>query len=266
MFNLLKKIKARIFIPRARCLKLCKNSVFNKSGLEIGGPSKIFSSKGILPIYSFIKNLDNVNFASETVWEGKIQEGKNIRYDHRHFYDYQYISDATELKNISPDKYDFLLSSHVIEHIANPIKALIKWKSILRDDGILIIIIPHKEGTFDHGRQVTSLSHMIEDYNNKTGEDDLTHLNEILESHDLKRDPEAGSFEKFKARSSKNIENRCLHHHVFNTFSAVQLIDFMKLRILNVEAMLPYHIIIVAKKTQNYDNMKIKNLFINRNF
>ena len=70
-------------------------------------------------------------------------------------------------------------------------------------------------------------------------------------------DPAAGSFDQFKLRSQKNFENRCLHHHVFNTYMALKLIDFVKLKILSFEAILPFHIIIIAIKSNDNDNTEV---------
>jgi len=47
----------------------------NRNGLEIGGPSQVFTDKGIFPIYRLLNNLDGCNFTNETVWEGSISEG-----------------------------------------------------------------------------------------------------------------------------------------------------------------------------------------------
>jgi SAM-dependent methyltransferase len=257
LFDLLKKTQNHFFPPKASCYKLCIDCVAGKSGLEIGGPSYLFAPKGLLPVYPVVKNLDNCNFSFSTLWEGKIEEGFTFKFNEKRPSGYQYISEAADLKKIPSDKYDFLLASHVIEHTANPIKALFEWKRILKSEGILVVVIPHKDGTFDHKRNITPISHLIDNYNYDTKEDDLTHLQEILDTHDLKRDPEAGTFEQFKIRSQHNFENRSLHHHVFNTYSAVILIDYLKLKILTVEADLPFHIIIVAKKTENYNNKEI---------
>ena len=49
---------------------------YNKTGLEIGGPSSFF--KEYMPIYDKVKNLDGVNFATSTVWTGAIDENKLI--------------------------------------------------------------------------------------------------------------------------------------------------------------------------------------------
>ena len=256
----------KLFNKNAKSLKICKMLLNNKSGIEIGGPSHLFSGRGILPIYPFIKNLDNCNFSSHTLWEGEIHEGRSFKFNDSKGVGNQFILEATNLYKLSSESYDFVLSSHVIEHIANPIKALNEWKRILKIDGILVIVIPHKEGTFDHKRNITPLSHMVEDYNKNASESDLTHLKEILKLHDLTMDPLAGSAEQFNIRSNKNFENRCLHHHVFNTYSAVQLIDYMRLKILFVEAIMPFHIIIIAKKEGSFNNYENLNIFKNNKF
>jgi hypothetical protein len=70
------------------------------------------------------------------------------------------------------------------------------------------------------------------DYKNNIGEDDLSHLEEILKLHDLSLDPPAGTFEQFKARSLKNIENRCLHHHVFDNFLLKSVFEHFGLQVI----------------------------------
>ena len=129
----------------------------------------------------------------------------------------QYICEATELKPIADRSYECVLASHCLEHVANPLRALAEWKRILKDDGLLLLVLPHKDGTFDCRRPVTTLAHMVEDYEKQIGEDDLTHLPEILALHDLEKDKPAGSPEEFRARSLENRANRALHHHVFDT-------------------------------------------------
>ena len=161
---------------------------------------------------------------------------------------HQYVAEAWNLAEIMTGTYDFLLSSHMIEHTANPIGAISEWVRVLNDTGTLVIIFPHKDGAFDHRRPTTTLAHLIQDFSNGMGEDDLTHLPEILELHDLDRDPGAGSYENFIIRSRKNFENRCLHHHVFDIQLAVELMNHMGLQICSAEAIRSYHIVIVARK------------------
>jgi hypothetical protein len=111
-----------------------------------------------------------------------------------------------------------------------------------------MLVLPHRDGTFDHRRPVTSLAHFIQDFEQQITEGDLTHLEEILKLHDLSKDPLAGDFEAFKQRSERNLENRCLHHHVFDTRLAVEVIHHMGLQILAVEVGHLLHILVIAQK------------------
>jgi SAM-dependent methyltransferase len=220
-----------------------------KRALEIGGPSGIFNKRGLVPLYSVLASVDGCNFNSKTVWEGVIQEGPGkYLYDKRRPAGHQYIREAVALAGIEPQTYDVILSSHCIEHVANPLKAVSEWIRVLKDDGLFVLVVPHRDGTFDHKRPVTQLVHLIEDRNRNVAEDDLTHLPEILQCHDLAMDPPSGDIESFRQRSLKNIENRCLHQHVFDTHLAVEVVDHIGLRILDVQTALPYHIIILAQK------------------
>lgn len=248
LIPVVKAVYRRIWPSKARSFHLIKEIVSSGRGLEIGGISPVFQKKNILPIYPFIEYLDNCNFSGNTVWEGKISKGSTYYYDEIHEPGKQYVLEATDLNEIEDDAYDFLLSSHVIEHTANPIKALKEWMRVVKAGGYLILLLPHKDGTFDHSRPVTSLDHLIEDYQNDITEKDLTHLDEILTLHDLALDPEAGTHSQFVKRSEKNYENRCLHHHVFDSHLVVQLLDYLQLDIRMVEAIAPMHILIVARK------------------
>ena len=77
----------------------------------------------------------------------------------------------------------------MVEHTANPIKAIKEWMRVLKNKGSLIIVFPDKDRTFDNKRPVTSLNHLIDDYVANTEEDDLTHLPEILNLHNFYKDP-----------------------------------------------------------------------------
>jgi len=247
--HLISKIKIKIISrKRIKNYSIYAEVLADKSGLEIGGPSAIFRDNRALPIYKVIKNLDGCNFSDTTIWEGEITSGYNYKYHKLKPNGYQYIADTVDLGIIESSRYDFVLSCHSLEHTANLLKAISEWLRILKNEGFLLMVVPHKEGTFDHRRPITSMEHLIKDRDENVGEDDLTHLDEILKLHDLSMDPPAGNFSSFKKRSLDNYRNRCLHHHVFNTNLVLQILDYFGLQILALDFVSPYHIITLSQK------------------
>ena len=209
-----------------------KNFFREKNGIEIGGPSYHHFKKRI-PIYKVINKLDNVNFSSSSYWEGSnIKTGKYFNY-YKNEIGYQYICEATNMYEIRNEKYDFLLSSNCLEHIANPLKAIKEWTRIIKNMAYIFIIVPNKKSNFDHKRPFTKFDHVLSDFKNNIEENDLSHLDEILSFHDLSKDLAAGSYENFKTRSLKNYQNRFLHHHVFNLELLEQSLIFFKYRIVD---------------------------------
>lgn len=53
--------------------------------------------------------------------------------------------DALELKNVQNDSYDFVYSSHTIEHMLNPEIALRNWFRVVKPNGYLIVYLPHRD-------------------------------------------------------------------------------------------------------------------------
>jgi len=184
-----------------------------KSGLEIAGPSRFF--RHVLPVYPVIGALDGVNFSTTTMWEGEIEAGGRFEFAPGRA-GRQFVAEATALREIGAGSYQFLLSSNCLEHVANPLKALREWMRVVEPGGLLLLVLPNQVANFDHRRPVTRFEHLLDDERRDVGEDDLTHLEEILALHDLDRDPWAGGRENFIRRSRENLEHRGLHHHVFD--------------------------------------------------
>ena len=153
--------------------------LFTGDGLEIGGPSKFFSKYGIFPIYEYAKRIDNINFSANTIWEGSITEGKVFKYSNSKEAGVQYVGEGSDLSKIN-NKYDFILSCHSLEHIANPIKAIKGWINLLNPNGRLCLVLPDKRFTFDRNRPYTTFIHLLEDERLGVSEGDTTHFEEIL--------------------------------------------------------------------------------------
>lgn len=241
----------RFYRPPLACFAVARPRLEGQVGLEIGGPSVVFAARDLFPVYPIAARIDNTNFSAATVWEGEIAAGRTFRFDPSRDPGFQFLLDATGLAGLASAAYDFVLSSHALEHVANPLQALAEWRRVVRPGGTVVVIVPHRDATFDHRRPVTTLEHLRDDFARGTPESDLTHLPEILALHDLALDPGANGPEAFASRSRENVVNRCLHHHTFTTESAARLLDAAGFRLLAVEPSLPFHIVIVAERPRD---------------
>lgn len=239
-----RSIVRRILMPRARCFPVVREAAEGAIGLEIGGPSPIFERGGLLPLYPLAERIDNCNFAQETIWgsagEKTRAEFKAGRLPGRHF-----IAEGSD-PGVSDRAYRFLASSHMLEHSANPLRALSNWRRLVEPGGKLILVLPHRDGTFDQRRPVTTLEHLIRDFEASAGEDDTTHIPEALELHDLSRDAGCDPM-LLRERLTRNFEFRSLHHHVFDTRLALAAVTWAGFEVLTIEPLRPYHIIVVAQ-------------------
>jgi len=110
---------------------------------------------------------------------------------------------------------DFIIGCHVIEHVANPIKAIVDSLSILKKGGKLILVVPDKRKTFDKTRKLTKPQHLFDDYNNPDPKRDFEHYVDFYTKAMPPEDPSeipALALEKFE-------EQFPIHFHTFTHYS-----------------------------------------------
>lgn len=224
---------------------------------------------GLCPIYGIANNIDNLNYSDKTLWNESKKNG--YFYFNKIKLGEQFIGEASDIEEIFNNKYDFICSSHFIQHCANPIKVLKGIKNLLKDDGCLLFIVPYSINTFDNKRKITELKHMIDDYNMDIREDDKTHMEEIMKNHNMIRDAGVIDYDLFIKRCNNNHQIRGCHHHVFNEYNFYELLDYVKLKVVKVELWYPFHMVFICTKTGNNNFEKlnineIKNLKINGSF
>ena len=73
------------------------------------------------------------------------------------------LASADALPFVS-ETLEFVLASHVIEHMPDTIRALGEWDRVLQVGGVCFLIVPHKERTMDRDRPRTELGHHLADY------------------------------------------------------------------------------------------------------
>jgi SAM-dependent methyltransferase len=103
-----------------------------------------------------------------------------------------------------PDRSeDFIISSHLVEHLPNLIEAFVEWNRILRDGGYVFMIVPLKGAlAADKSRELTPLSHFVEDYQQKI----------TLDTHPTDGVP----------------GERAGHYHTFTPDSLLEVVHFMR--------------------------------------
>jgi SAM-dependent methyltransferase len=226
----------RLGITRFRITRHYRSRLRALEALEIGGPTDLFGNLGQFPLYSSFESVDNCNYAAQTLWNSDAVTFRRTL-----------IGEGTKLP-VDDESYDCLVASHCLEHIANPVKALVEWKRVIRPRGFLLLILPHRDLTFDWRRPITTVEHLREDFRNDTPETDLSHLDEILALHDLSRDPAAGTPEQFKERCLKNAQFRAIHHHVFAPETAAELMGEVGFSIVRQDVQ-ESHIITLGSKS-----------------
>jgi SAM-dependent methyltransferase len=68
-------------------------------------------------------------------------------------------------KRFGPDKrFDWILASHTIEHMPDPIRFLEQCAAVLAPGGILRMAVPDKRGCFDHFRPSSDIGEWVQAY------------------------------------------------------------------------------------------------------
>jgi SAM-dependent methyltransferase len=151
-----------------------------------------------------------------------------------------YIDDGFVLEKVPNASQSFLIANHVLEHSDNPIQVLLNWSRVLKPGGILLLSIPKLEKSFDRGRELTSLKHIIDDYELVKNEklDDFYQKNRVhysewinisLPNIALKHGeeyikPSASTIKKQIDDFHKNREE--IHFHTFTKESFKELLSF----------------------------------------
>jgi SAM-dependent methyltransferase len=84
------------------------------------------------------------------------------------------IAAEADHTTLGDSSQDYVISSHVIEHVPNLIAAFEEWNRIVRDGGIVFMIFPMRDShPPDRVRPITPLGHVVSDY--ERGETVATH-------------------------------------------------------------------------------------------
>jgi SAM-dependent methyltransferase len=145
-----------------------------------------------------------------------------------------YAGDACELPYLD-SSLRYVATSHVLEHVANPLAALAEWHRVLRHGGIIYAVVPDRRKTFDHRRAPTPAEHFLEDYRRGVTQSDGTHIDDFVYGLDwsqfspsTRAEAVQGERDELASRYRRSVEAGLeinIHFHVFDSAVARSLID-----------------------------------------
>ena len=131
------------------------------------------------------------------------------------------VSDA-EVVPFPDGTFDFVCTSHVFEHLKNPVKALYEWIRVIKEGGHIFMVVPDKRYTFDKDRDLTYLSHIDYDYEHDVKEVELEHYEDFYTKvHKVDK--------KLAMDGYKRQDN--IHVHTFTEDSLIELLSHYPFKI-----------------------------------
>ena len=74
------------------------------------------------------------------------------------------VDDAGSLATFADDSVDFVVASHVVEHLEDPLTALKNMLRVTRPGGVVLLTLPDARHHFDAARPRTSVEHVLRDH------------------------------------------------------------------------------------------------------
>jgi len=139
-----------------------------------------------------------------------------------------YVMGMEDMSCIADGSLDFVIAVHVIEHLRNPLRALEQASRKLRPGGYLALIVPDKTRSFDRDRDLTSLDHLVSDYEHPSAERDLDHYFDFFSKAIGFTDPSVPL--EIRVRNAV-ANNEDLHFHTWTYASFQAMVDYSAQRI-----------------------------------
>jgi hypothetical protein len=123
--------------------------------------------------------------------------------------------DVERLQAVGSGTQDFVIASHILEHLAEPVGMLVDIHRVLRDGGVLLLLLPDRRRTFDQLRYGTGLAHVVDEHERGVSVVDDDHIVEFIElaDHLIRRqegvEPEPLDAELIEAHRLRSIHAHC---------------------------------------------------------
>lgn len=127
--------------------------------------------------------------------------------------------DVDRLSALPDGSQDFVIASHILEHLANPLAMLVDVHRVLKSGGLLVLILPDRHVTFDSERPPTSLEHLAEEYHRDVREVTDEHVIEAIVAQVRFNGDVRDPAELAAERTEEEIDlhrRRSIHAHVWD--------------------------------------------------
>lgn len=119
------------------------------------------------------------------------------------------VASSVPYSFIAEDALDFVISSHAFEHFPNPGLAIEEWLRIVKPEGIVYVVMPNKEKTYDRPRDAASVAQLMAAYESRSNEAPLEQYRDFLEKKELvpgeKREPLQSIVKRFHEQASIHV-------------------------------------------------------------
>lgn len=126
--------------------------------------------------------------------------------------------DKDRLKFFDSESFDFVIASHLLEHLAQPFRMLDEIYRVLKVGGLAIIFLPDRRRTFDKNRNCPDIKHFIEEYENGNHDVDISDLKDYL----LR--VEGAEWTSLEDPFVKRHLERSIHVHAWTDFEFIKLL------------------------------------------
>lgn len=203
-------VKLRLLLQRDPRYRLARRYL-RGSGIEIGGLHLPLP----VPFHAEVAYVDRMPLEELRPLYPELKESVLVRVD--------IVDDAETLETIRSESQDFVIANHVLEHCANPLRALESFFRVLKPGGILYLTVPDKRFTFDADRPITPLEHVVRDYTEgpeRSREEHLRAWRQLVDekfTDDLRRDAETMKGELYS-----------IHFHVWTQLELWELVLYAR--------------------------------------
>jgi Methylase involved in ubiquinone/menaquinone biosynthesis len=166
--------------------------------------------------------------------------GEHYRMDFDPALESRYVVGDAHAIPVEPESLDFIYSSHVFEHLVNPLGHLELWSGLLRKGGELLMVIPDYIGSKDYLAEPSTMEAFMAEFRDGSFSPSISHYERYARARKL-----AGNGQNlFDSKSS-------IHMHYYSNENMRALLEysrtlnlFEQYSILHSENAKDFHVIV----------------------